>query len=164
MKNIVVYIHGENSCEVHSIEVPANTSIKEIIEKYRQQFPNAGDPEEIEIFLEDEHGHKHKDCGCDEGGVGHKGHVHCHRCKSIKVVVSYNNETVREEFSPSATTKQIMKKIIKAFQIDPEDANDYLLKLKDTTILNPKDHIGSFTNYPDCTVKLFLTAAKPVQG
>lgn len=164
MNKIQVYVHGENSREPKLIEVPENALINDIIKIYQQEFPNSGAAEEIEIFLQDEEDARQKEQSCEKAGIKKKVHIHCHRCKRIAVTIIYNGDDKSFTFSPSATAKEILKRAIHAFNINETDAGDYLLKLDDKTILQPSDHIGSFTSFPRCQVKLFLTPTKPVQG
>lgn len=164
MTKIQVYIHGENNREPKLIEIAENATVLEIIEAYLKEFPGTGNPQEIEIFLEDQDGPRQKDHDCQEAGIHKRGHIHCHRCNQIVVSIFYNGEDKPFHFPPATTGKTILKKAIHAFNISEADAGDYLLKLDDKTILLPSDHIGSFASYPHCQVKLFLTPTKPVQG
>jgi hypothetical protein len=160
MNNIEIYLHGENARAPKLTAVPENATVADIIEKYLQEFPGAELPHEIIVFVEDEHEPRNK----DHSGFKKRMHLHCHRCNKIGVVIIYNGDDKLFDFSPSTTAKHILKKAVHAFSIAEADAGDYLLKLDDKTILQPADHIGSYTVFPRCHVKLFLTATKPVQG
>ena len=164
MNKLQIYVHGENSRESKLVEVAENASVSDILNKYTQVFPGMGSADEIELFLEDEEDPKPMELSGEKAGIKKRMHVHCHRCKKIAVTVVYNGEDKSFTFAPSATAKKILKKAIHAFNISEADAGDYLLKLDDKTILQPSDHIGSFTSFPRCQVKLFLTPTKPVQG
>jgi hypothetical protein len=164
MNKIQVYVHGENSRDPKLIDVLENASVKDIILAFQKEFTNTSNPEEIEIFLEDAEDPLQKDQSADKIGIKKRMHIHCHRCKKIAVTIFYNGEDKSFNFPPSATSKIILKKAIKAFNINEADAGDYLLKLDDKTILQPSDHVGSFVSFPHCQIKLFLTPTKPVQG
>jgi hypothetical protein len=164
MNKTQIYVHGENTRDPKLVEVSENASVKDIINLYHQEFPDAGSPDEIELFIEDEEDPKEKDHSGEKAGIKKRIHIHCHRCRKIAVPVIYNGDDKLFQFSPSATAKMILKKAIHAFNIKETDAGDYLLKLDDKTILQPSDHIGSFTSFPRCQVKLFLTPTKPIQG
>jgi hypothetical protein len=164
MDKFQIYVHGENARDPKLIELEENASIKDILKKYHQEFPDAGSPDEIEIFLEDDDAPIQKHHCTEEAGIKKRSHIHCHRCKKVVVTIVYNGDDKSFHFAPSATAKKILKKAIGAFNIHEEDANDYLLKLDDKTILQPSDHIGSFSVFPKCDVKLFLTPTKPIQG
>jgi hypothetical protein len=159
-----IYVHGENARDPQLVEISENANVNDIIDLYRQQFNQTTDSDQIELYLEDEDEPKSKKDQADKANIKKRSHVHCHRCKKIKVTVFYNGDDKSFEFPPSATTKKIMKKVVKEFGISESDSGDYLLKLDDKTILQPSDHIGSFSSYPLCQVKLFLTPTKPVQG
>lgn len=164
MNKTQIYVHGENSRDPKLVEVSENVSVKDIINLYQKEFPDAGSPDEIEVLLEDEEDPKPNDPHGEKGWIKKRMHVHCHRCKKIAVTIIYNGDDKSFTFSPSTTAKKILKKALHAFNINESDAGDYLLKLDDKTILQPSDHIGSFTSFPRCQVKLFLTPTKPVQG
>jgi len=164
MEKLKVYVHSEHSRDLKVIEILETASIKDIIDQFHKEFPVAGNPEEIELFLEGEEEPKHKEHKAEHAGVKKKHHIHCHRCKKIEVLIMYNGQDKIFQLSPAATANVVLEKAIHAFNINPEDAGDYLLKLEDKTVLQPNDHIGSFATYPVCKVKLYLTPTKPVQG
>lgn len=164
MSNIQIYLHGENIRDPKLVEVSEEAFIKDIINSYREAFPNEGEVEEIFVFLEDEDEHKHHDHRGEEHGIKRRAHFHCHRCKRISVSVAYNHETKSLSFAPSATIKKVKKEVLHAFDIKESDAGDMLLKLENGTVLQSIEHIGSFAPHHHCEVKLFLTPAKPIQG
>jgi hypothetical protein len=164
MDKMQVYIHGENTRDSKLVEMEENAFVKDILLIYKKEFPNAGDSEEIEIFLEDSDEPIHSDHAAEKAGIKKRTHIHCHRCKKIAVTIFYNGEDKLLHFPPSNTAKIILRKAIHDFNINESDAGDYLLKLDDKTILQPSDHIGSYASFPHCQVKLFLTPTKPVQG
>lgn len=164
MDKIQIYVHGENSRELKSIEVSESSTVADILKAYQEAFPNAGSPDEIEIFLEDTDDPMQKNHSAEKSGVKKRSHIHCHRCKKVAVTIFYNGEDKLFHFPPSATAKNVLKKAIHAFNIKEADAGDYLLKLDDKTVLQATDHIGSFVSFPSCQLKLFLTPTKPVQG
>ena len=164
MKNLEVYIHGEDNRETKLVEVLENSTVPDIINKYKQEFHSNAPAEEVLAFLENEKEPLKKDLPGGDIGLKKRIHFHCHRCKEIAVTIFYNGEDKTFQFEPSATGKTILKKAIAAFKINEHDAGDYLLKLDDKTILQPSDHIGSYASYPHCRAKLNLTPTKPVQG
>jgi len=164
MNKIEIYVRGEHSREPKLVELPAGATIQEVIDLYHKECPGAADAGEIQLFFEEEDDPKHGHHGCDEAGVRKKHHIHCHRCKEAEVRIIYNGDDKGFRFAPSATIKSVFKEAISAFGISPEDAGDYVLKLDEKTILQPSEHIGSFVSFPQCVVKLFLTALKPIQG
>jgi hypothetical protein len=164
MNKFEIYMHGENQRDPKLVEVSENASVQEIIKIYRTEFPGSGEETEIELFVEDEQDAKPKHHKGEEHGIKKRHHVHCHRCKKVNVSVSYNSETKSFSVAPSTTVKKIEKEALKEFKINEADAGDFLLKLEDGTVLQPTEHIGSFTSHHHCQVSLFLTATKPIQG
>lgn len=164
MKTVQIYLHGENNRDPKLVEVSEEASVKEVINKYQQEFPNSGNTEDVEFFVEDEEEHRSKDEIGEKGGIKRKNHIHCHRCKKVSVAVEYNGQTITLNLPPSTTAKKILKQAAKKFNISEGDAADLLLKLADATVLQPGDHIGSFVSFPHCSISLLLTANKQVQG
>ena len=118
----------------------------------------------MEFFVEDEEDQRHKHEAVEKVGIKKKIHIHCHRCKKVSVAVEYNGQTITLNVPPSTTAKKILKQAAKKFNISEGDAADLLLKLADSTVLQPGDHIGSFVAFPHCSINLLLTANKQVQG
>lgn len=164
MSKLQIYLHGENVPAPKFVEIAGSESLDDLVAIYLQQFPNAGQPHEIEVFMEDAEEAKEKHHSVDDAGIKHRSHIHCHRCKKVEVTVIYNGDDKSFEFAPAIKVKNVLKKAVAAFGISESDAGDYLLKLDDKTVLQLDEHIGSFTSYPRCQVKLFLTAKKPIQG
>ncbi|HLZ16818.1 MAG TPA: hypothetical protein VKQ08_07250, partial [Cyclobacteriaceae bacterium] len=158
-----IYLHAENNREPKSVEVPDHATVEEIILICQQYFPN-GTTEEIFLFVEDDETPRERHVHHGEAGIQHHHHIHCHRCKMVDVIVIYNGDDKSFPVAPSTTVKKLLQKVIHAFHISDQDAGDYVLKLDDKTILKPSDHIGSFTTFPRCHVKLFLTPIKPING
>ncbi len=164
MKTVQIYVHGENNRDPKLVEVSEEATVKDIISKYHQEFPDSGTPDEVELFLEDEEEHRHKDEPGEKAGIKKRVHIHCHRCKKVNVTVEYNGQAITLHVPPSTTSKKILKKAAKEFKISDGDAADLLLKLHDSTVLQSTDHIGSFVAFPHCSIKLLLTPTKQVQG
>ncbi len=164
MKTIQIYVHKENNREPKLVEVSEEASVKDVVNKYLQEFPNSDSPEDVEFFVEDEDEQRPKEETGEKGGIKRKVHIHCHRCKKVSVAVEYNGQTITLNVPPSTTAKKILKQAAKKFNISEGDAADLLLKLSDGTVLQPGDHIGSFAAFPHCSISLSLTANKQVQG
>jgi hypothetical protein len=164
MDKHLIYLHGEGNRDVKSVEISADATVEDIIIIYQQQFPGGETTEEISLWIEEDETPRHRHAHHGEGGIHHRHHVHCHRCKTVEVVILYNGDDRSFAVAPSTTVKKVFQKAVHAFHISESDAGDYLLKLEDGTVLKPSEHIGSFTNFPRCHVKLFLTAAKPING
>ena len=161
---VSVFLHGEGNRDAKTVEIPAHATVEDIIIIYQQQFPSGVTTEEIFLWVEEEKTPKQRHAHHEEAGIHHRHHVHCHRCKTVEVVILYNGDDRSFPVTPSTTVKKIFEKAIHAFQISESDAGDYLLKLEDGTVLKPSEHIGSFTTFPRCHVRLFLTAKKPING
>ena len=101
MKTIQIYVHGENNREPKLVEVSEEASVKDVVNKYLQEFPNSGGPEDVEFFVEDEEEQRPKEETGEKGGIKRKVHIHCHRCKKVSVAVEYNGQTITLNVPPS---------------------------------------------------------------
>lgn len=93
----------------------------------------------------------------------HRRHFHVHRCKHIEVHVFYNGEK-SGCFRPAATIRKITKWAFKEFGIGKDE--QLVMRENSATgeILDPDRHIGGYVKYPHCSVQLFLTPIKNIEG
>lgn len=55
------------------------------------------------------------------------GHIHCHRCHRVRVVVTYNGQDKRHRFSPATTVETVRLWAIKKFRLSDVDAETLIL-------------------------------------
>ncbi|MCC7302469.1 MAG: hypothetical protein IT233_07500 [Bacteroidia bacterium] len=165
MKTIQLYLNGEGCPEPKLVEVSAEATIADVINKYRE-VANLHDAkvDEIELFFEDEEQPKNKGHHIEQAGIKKRHRVHCHRCRKVAVTVEYNGQIKVLSVPPSATGAMILKKAAKEFNISEKDAADLILKLPNGNVLQKTDHIGSFVASPHCEIKLLLIHNTQVQG
>ncbi|WP_103355612.1 hypothetical protein [Amycolatopsis sp. CA-128772] len=97
----------------------------------------------------------------DEGS----GHVLVHHCRQIAVTVSYVGNEQSFEVHPSAHVKAVLKRAIKAFDIDPTAAADLVLRSSGSSDdLPPNSPIGAFVARGTCAVHLDLVHLVRPQG
>jgi hypothetical protein len=165
MKTIQIYLHGEEARETKLVEVSADVTIADIINKYREETNMQGAKlEEIDLYFEDEEHPKEKGHHIEQAGIKKRHHVHCHRCQKVAISIEYNGQVKNISVPPSATGIMILKKSAKEFGITEKDASDLLLKLPNGEVLQKTDHIGSFVSFPHCEIKLLLIHNKQIQG
>ena len=167
MKEIDVYVHTCEGTDPRLIKIAEDAAVEELLERLRTAGVVLGEPgEEVLLFIEngDEavgRGRKLSDCG-----IRHRHHLHCHRCRHIRVAAFYNGVEKSASFSPSAKVGRVLKWAVAAFELKGVDADNKGLYLKDSPnveLLNDA-HIGSFAKFPGCEVKVCLAPIIRVQG
>jgi len=156
MKNIKIYLHKENCKEAELIEIDENQLIDEVTIK----VPG----EEIHLFIEDEDNSKQLQHNCTEAGIKDRDHVHCHRCHTVTLVLEYNGKEKSISLSPSATGRRILRKASELFDITEGDASKLKLMLPGDIEMDKLKHIGQFTEYPKCEVKIIQSSDTKVEG
>src|SRR5687767_1003824 len=116
MKELQIYEHGENNKEPQIITVDERSTVQDIINEYAKKFNTAAG--EVNLFLQDEDDAKEKGTHADAVGIKKRNHVHCHRCRKIKVTVFFNGDDKNIDVPPSFTAKNLIKKIFQLFGID----------------------------------------------
>ena len=164
-KEIEVYVHGEGVADLKLIKIGEDDTIAELIKKAHAAGIKSPDGDEkIIVTLEDEddekdHGHGTADCG-----IKHHGHVHCHRCRHVAVIVLYNGKEKSRQFAPSAVGAKIKKWALLEFNMSGKDAENKALFFENKMELKADDHIGTFVDYPHCSIKLHLGGVVEVNG
>ncbi|MDR3678888.1 MAG: hypothetical protein P4L41_02905 [Flavipsychrobacter sp.] len=163
-----IYLHGENNSELQAIEIADNAHVEEIIIKHHEVFNTSGhkveDETEYLIFVENDDSHKHRDRSCNDIGIKHHSHVHCHRCQEVEVTLEYNTQEVKVSVPPSATMQMILQKSASELKILPDDFGDLRFQLANGTDIDQKVHIGSFVSYPDCQAKVLVKSITKIEG
>jgi hypothetical protein len=122
--------------------------------------------EETTIFVEDSEEALAGDARLKDHGVKNKHHLHCHRCRTVELAVTFNGQVKTRKFSPSQKVKRVLKWAVGAFELHGVDAENKELRVGGVggTILQSQQHIGSFVSAPQCRLDLYLTAIVEVQG
>lgn len=163
MTTIDVFYQGEGVRDVEHIEVsPDHTfgALKAmLIEKH-------GLEADVVLFLED------SDDPVDEllvvcehaGNAGVKAHIH--RCRHIKVAVTFNNETVHHEFGPGTTVARVKQwAAIHKFKMTEVEAGEHVLQIAGTHDRPaPGTHLGSLAACPHCQIAFYLVPDQRVNG
>lgn len=163
-KVIEVYVHGEGTPS-KTFKIAEDATIADLVKQAQQAgHLKPEDGHAFKICLENEDDERDHHQPLHACGVGHKSHVHCHRCKHINVTVAYNGVTKSHSFTPAATGQKIKKWALKEFDLKGADASDKVLRFENETELDPEAHIGTFASFPACSVQLLLTALVEVNG
>jgi hypothetical protein len=160
-KILEIYIHGEGFRDPKMIRVPEESTIQDLARAAGIQLNGT---EEVFVMAEDEDDPKTPDDTLAKGGVEHRHHVHCHRCKRVETIVMYNGIRKEREFAPSSRIKKVLNWALKEYHLHGHDAEDKVLFLPDGTTLSEDAHIGSYTSFPECRITLALGVPVVVNG
>lgn len=159
-----IYIQVEDADGPSLVKVHDDDTIATLLERLRSQHPHLGhEPELMVVFPEDaeeEVGKDVKFCDCHP----HRPKIlHCHRCREIKVTVSYNG-VESESFKPNAKIRRVTKWAVDEFKVDA--GRKWVLRTgsAEGDILDPDTRVGQLVKFPNCSLQLYLTERCLIQG
>lgn len=92
-------------------------------------------------------------------------HVHCHNCRHVAVEITFNGDTTRRRFSPSATVGTVTQWARRKFRLDPAAAAEYVLQITGTTEQPRSDkHLGELVKAGTCSLNLEFVKEITHQG
>jgi len=161
-KMIEVYVHREGSPEPKLVKVAEDATLKEVAAAAGCHLERV---EELFIGRQDEDEPVNHGDPLHKAGVGHRNHIHCHRCKKIHVHVLYNGVQKEREFSPAVRLDRILRWATHEFNLHGHDAADMALFLPgEVTPLDGDVHVGSLASFPDCRVSFAMNVPALVNG
>ena len=165
MNKIKIYLHGENLQEPEVLEIESDAPVEDIIVRHREISKGSEKIEEFEIFVEDDDEVKNKKHHCDDAEIHHHTNVHCHRCKSIEVVLQYNGKSKTIHLGPATTGAKLLALLPELFSgMSAKDAADMNLETSTNVLVEESKHIGVLVSYPECKVTISILPKKNVQG
>lgn len=166
MKSKRIYLYLENTKQPDFSDITEDQIVSELLNKYvLNKFPGIN-LDQFLFFKEDSQDNidiptsKYSD-------LEDKGRYSLHRCKKIKVKVTYNGRQIEKFFTPSTTGKSIFKWSLKEFHFpDDEDVSKFELRVNSAEgeLLEKRTHIGSIVSHPNCEILFYLVPKKNVQG
>ena len=165
MEVIEILLQGEHIPDIQLVEIDREKGVVEVL-AIATRHRKAEAEGEFEVFIE----------GCDEPlkrddvipgcENGQPLRVHVHRCRRIKVDVTFNGVTKEHAFGPGTTIAAVEKwAAIRAFGMSPSDAAEHVLQVAGTTERpEPDTHIGSLATCPECHLAFDLVPLKRVEG
>ncbi len=106
MDHVNIFYQGEGIADIEHLEIDSDDTFAALKTTLCGKH---GLSTETLVFIEDNDEPVDESAsvrGC-AGAAGVK--VHLHRCRHVKVTVTFNNETVEEAFAPSATIARIKR-------------------------------------------------------
>ena len=164
---VQLYLDGEGLKEAKIIEFDSEMKISGIAKEFEKitGLQSSG-KSDVACFLDDDEVELDQSLTIELAKLKKRSHVHCHRCKKVKVVVVYNGKEEAFDFGPNTKAEKVFKKSVKKFDITKSDASNLVLRLESGQgeILQDDDRIGSFVSHSTCHLTLYLTPKKQVQG
>ncbi len=100
-----------------------------------------------------------------ELGLQRSGHVHCHRCRHVAVIVNYQTRHVRHRFSPATTIRTATAWAHHRFHLTDTDAEKFILQVCNSDRRpRPDLHLGELVHAPDCKLCFDLVPDKKIEG
>ena len=163
MKTLDLFFQGEGLGEIQHLSVESDATFgaikAQLIDKYNV-------PTDALLFAEDVDEPLVDDAHAVDraGAVGLK--LHFNRCSKVEVLTTFNGETVRCHFAPSATVGRIKKWGAEfKFKMSDEEAGEHVLQISGThNRPAPGTHIGVLSPPGACEVKFDLVPDERVNG
>lgn len=159
MKKIKLFVHVSSSQKYNTAEVNDDLSIHQLIKDNSQ----GGGMEEVDVYLEDQDNGLDKNKTISEANLKNGDHVFLGRCKKVSVSINYAGKIFIVSVSPATSMKNLRKQAIKYFGVDEVSGADLLLWFNNEP-LDMRQLIGSFTEFPSCSVNLVLATKNDVNG
>jgi hypothetical protein len=163
MDRIDVFYQREGSQEQQHIEADAGMPLADLLALLvKKHGLDAG----VVVFIEDQ------DEPADEATLKCECHrlgnspIHLHRCRHVAVAVTFNGETVRQEFAPGATVARVKRWAAEIkFGMSEEEAGEHVLQVVGTHDRpSPATHVGALVTHGQCRIAFNLVPQERVNG
>lgn len=166
---IQLFVQGEGIEEIQLVRIHEHLTLRELAGKLPAVFAeiivSAAGIEEHIFLLEDSEHELPFDKPIKDIGIKHRGRIHVHRCRKVKVSVTFNGKEIDEAFPPSKTIAKVKHWADKKFGIEGVDATEHALQICGTAKRPDEDvHIGSLVRRPVCQICFDLVPKKRVEG
>ncbi|MFY0689053.1 MAG: hypothetical protein JXQ90_17920 [Cyclobacteriaceae bacterium] len=162
-----IYMHYEGDVDIKKVEIDDHTRVGDVIKEHLPQFANSSDyNEDLEAYVEDGKEQLSKDSLIADLKLENKGHLHFSRCSRVKTSVLFGDQQfVFDDLKPAFTLRKVRRILSKEGNISQQDLKGHKFRLTQTSNdLDLDSHLGSFTTYPSCEVKLYLVKPVKIQG
>jgi len=164
MADIELHVHTCEGVEPKLIKIASDATVEQLIKELQAAGAAVGEPgEDIILWVENEEVACERGRKLHEHGIGHGRHIHCHRCKHVKVFVTHESHIKEKSFAPSATIHKVREWAVEAFGLRGREQDEALYLHGDLKTKLPEHaHVGSFVKPSHCELDLCL-AHKEVQ-
>lgn len=163
MKTIDLFCQGEGIGEIVHIELEPDATFAvlkcRLAEEHR--IPN-----DVLLFIEDEDEPIDESVLVKDRATATGLKVHIHRCRYVKVTVTFNGKTVECHFAPSATVARVKRWAAeKEFGMSEDEAGEHVLQIAGTHDRPaPGTHIGTLTDDKADSLSFDLVPDERVNG
>jgi len=166
MRDIEIFLQGEGLKDIVIVRVPEKGVIRDLLQAAKEHGVHFGDEgDQPKVYVEDRDESLDPDVRLEDAGIGHRRHVHIHRCHRIEVTVNFNGKRVSDAFSPGVTIGRIKKWAAGEFKMSEKDAAEHALLVTGTKAFLDEDiHLGSLVAHPTCKISFDLMPKVRVEG
>lgn len=159
-----VFVHINNSIQFQTEELKEDHKVGHLVKDFAPESLHHQDfLEDVEVYLEDQDDDFDKGISIQESGIKHGDHIFVGRGKKISISINYAGKTFSTNVGPATSAKKLKKLSLDFFGIDGISGAELLLWFNKEP-LDPRQLVGSLTDYPTCTVSLILAAKNDVNG
>lgn len=159
-----IFVHVNNSLQFKTAEVNGDHKVGHLVKDFAPESAHHQDfLEDVEIYLENQDDDFDKGISIDEAGIKHGDHIFVGRCKKISVNINYAGRNFPTSVGPATSMKKLKKLSLDFFGIDEVSGADLSLWFNQVP-QDPRQLVGSLTDYPSCGVNLTLASKKDVNG
>lgn len=163
MKTIDVFYQGEGLNEPEHLEIDAKATFATVKARLIERHAIAAD---ALLFVEDEDEPVDVDGALAKHATPKGLKLHLHRCRHVRVTVTFNGETVDHRFPPSATVARVKRWAAeRKFGMSTEEAGEHVLQIAASHERPaPGTHIGALTDHHTCAVAFDLVPDERING
>jgi hypothetical protein len=162
-----VFVQGEGLKGITLVQVPREGVVADLMEAARAEGLSVVAGELPGVYLEDADAEISLDTTLEAAGIGHRARVHMHRCRKVKVSVTFNGRTLSHAFASAATVRRVKHwaDAKEQFNLRGADATEHALQLCGSSTRPDEDtHIGSLVTHPACSLCFDLVPKVRVEG
>ena len=163
MKTLDLFFQGHGLGEIQHLSVELDATFGAIRTQLVQKYSVLT---ETFVFVEDGDDPLDDDAQVADYASAAALKLHFSRCSKVEVLVTFNGETVRCHFAPSATVSRVKKWVAESkFKMSEVDAGEHVLQISGTHDRPaPGTHIGVLVLTDTCEVKFDLVPDERVNG
>ena len=162
MNRIDIFYQGEGIREIEHFEVDPNETFAAV---KAQLCEKHGLGPDVLIFLEDDAEPLDESAPARGRAAATGIKLHLHRCRLVRVSVTFNGETVEASFAPSTTVARVKHWAATKFGMSDEEAGEHVLQILGTHDRpRPGTHIGALVICSACHIAFALVPDERING
>lgn len=161
-----IYIHKPFKA-FNLVNVEDQVKIGDLVKTYASELVSSNTPEvTVNVCLEDTEEALPHNKALHELGIKEKSHLHISHCKKVDVVVLYAGREYSASFPSPNTLEKVFRKATKYFDVPEEDEASlyFFMKASGDDKVELHHHIGALVSNGTCSIQLYLSREKGIQG